>query len=418
MFHTAIVSAPRIMRRIRRGAGRLSLVPLTAMTLAGLTVFASTARAQDTRAESIAAQQAEKATALQSYQPDALEQKLDRLDGLLFVKRDVYSFIGSVYPGGGLAFGPGYRRRVAETGKFDTHAAWSWKNYKAAETALSLPRVAAGRLTVALQASWLDAPDMAFYGTGIDSRSGDRTGFSYTTKSAGISGRVQVAPHVAVGGGLDVVAADTRFLDASSVVAASFSRTAAAAQAINPTYRRTQAFAEVDTRTSPGYTRRGGLYRVDFTAHHQTNGDAFSFQRFDAEVRQFVPLLRENWVIALRGLASTTTAAAGQDVPYFLLPDLGGSHTLRGYSAWRFRDRNRLLVNAEYRWTAGPFVDMALFLDAGTAAARFRDLDSQTLKKSYGIGMSLHTPASTAIRIELARTSDGLGLGLSFSPSF
>ena len=52
------------------------------------------------------------------------------------------------------------------------------------------------------------------------------------------------------------------------------------------------------------------------------------------------------------------------------MPDLGGSHTLRGYPTWRFRDRNRLLLTGEYRWTAGPFVDMALFLDAGKVAPR------------------------------------------------
>ena len=77
------------------------------------------------------------------------------------------------------------------------------------------------------------------------------------------------------------------------------------------------------------------------------------------------------------------------------MPDLGGSHTLRGYPTWRFRDRNRLLLTGEYRWTAGPFVDMALFIDAGQVAPRFSDLDGRTFKKSYGVGMSLHTPTST-----------------------
>jgi outer membrane translocation and assembly module TamA len=129
-------------------------------------------------------------------------------------------------------------------------------------------------------------------------------------------------------------------------------------------------------------------------------------------------VLRENWVIALRALASTTSTSAGEEVPHFLMPSLGGSHWLRGYPTWRFRDRNRLLLSGEYRWTAGPFVDMALFLDAGRVAARARDLDSTGFKKSYGIGMSLHTLTSTVTRIELARTGEGTSLLFSFSPSF
>ena len=101
-----------------------------------------------------------------------------------------------------------------------------------------------------------------------------------------------------------------------------------------------------------------------------------------------------------------------------MMPDLGGSHTLRGYANRRFRDRNRLVLNAEYRWTVGPFVDMALFADAGKVGARVRDLNLEDLKSSYGIGMTLHTANRTFTRIELARTREGMGLSFTFSPSF
>jgi outer membrane protein assembly factor BamA len=110
--------------------------------------------------------------------------------------------------------------------------------------------------------------------------------------------------------------------------------------------------------------------------------------------------------------------ASGQSVPYVLLPDLGGSHTLRGYPAWRFHDRHRVLLTAEYRWKAGRLVDMALFIDAGKVAARVRNLDFRNIRKTYGLGMSIHTPLTTVTRIEIAHTREGMGLILSFSPSF
>ena len=105
-------------------------------------------------------------------------------------------------------------------------------------------------------------------------------------------------------------------------------------------------------------------------------------------------------------------------MPDVLLPDLGGSHTLRGYPSWRFRDRNRLLLTGEYRWKAGHFVDMALFVDAGQVAPRFSDLDLKKFRKTYGVGMSFHTPISTVTRIEVARTREATSLVFSFSPSF
>ena len=105
-------------------------------------------------------------------------------------------------------------------------------------------------------------------------------------------------------------------------------------------------------------------------------------------------------------------------MPVVLLPDLGGSHTLRGYPTWRFRDRNRLHLTGEYRWKAGHFVDMAVFIDAGQVASRFSDFDVRKFKKAYGVGMSLHTPIITVTRIEVARTSESTSLLFSFSPSF
>jgi outer membrane protein assembly factor BamA len=279
------------------------------------------------------------------------------------------------------------------------------KNYKTANATATMPAFAAGRVTVMGRASWLDAPDVAFYGVGNDSRN-DRGGFSYTASTVGVSSRVKAAGPLAVGGGLDATRIDAGPARGSSVITA------------RPTYVTSHVFAEIDSRTAALYTRRGSLYRVEWSDHRQTNAGPYTFGRVDAEVQQFVPILRERWVIALRALASSTTTAAGREVPYFLMPDLGGSHTLRGYSAWRFRDRNRLLLTGEYRWTAGPFVDMALFLDAGKVAARASDLDLSGLTKTYGIGISLHTLTSTVTRIEVARTAEGNSLGFSFSPSF
>jgi len=138
----------------------------------------------------------------------------------------------------------------------------------------------------------------------------------------------------------------------------------------------------------------------------------------DAEVQRFVPLFGERQVVALRATTASTFTGANQTVPYYLLPALGGHNALRGYSSWRFRDRNRMLLSGEYRWTAGPLVDMSLFADAGAVAARFEDLASQTLRTSFGVGFTVHTPNATMARLEIARSREGLGVLISFGPSF
>jgi AAA family ATP:ADP antiporter len=367
-------------------------------------LLAVPAFAQETRQEVLAREHADKAAGLRPQQPDRLEGALERVDGLLFSQRPVYTFIGGVMDGGGMAAGPGFRKQYGDTGRIDAHAAWSIRNYKTVDARVALPALAGGRVRTTLKANWIDAPRVAFYGTGIES-SDARGNFAYRTMTAGVDVRLQPASNLAVGGGFDVLDVQAQ-------------PEAAGAAKLTPRYGRSTVFAEFDSRTSPDYTRRGGLYRIELSDYRQVNDGTLGFRRVDVHLQQFVPLMRENWVIALRALGSATSTASGNEVPYFLMPDLGGSSTLRGYSTWRFRDRNRMLLTGEWRWTAGSFVDMALFVDAGTVAPRVSQLDWHDVKRSYGLGVTLHTFTSTVARVELARTTNGTAVGISFSPSF
>jgi ATP:ADP antiporter, AAA family len=369
-------------------------------------LMAAPASAQQSRAEELAAARARKALVLRPYEPNSLERKLALVDRVMSSQRPLYPFVGGVVEGGGFAFGPAYRARFGDSGLFNAHAAWSIRNVKTANAALKLPTFGNGRVSVDSQATWLDAPNMAFYGVGGDSLKSNRQSFSYRATTVGGTARIEAFRGLTVGGGLDYLAYKTE------------GDLAGAAPVVDPTYRRSRVFAEFDSRTSPDYSRRGGLYRLDWSDYRQMNAGSHSFRRIDAEVQQFVPLMRENWVIALRALASTTDSDAGHDVPYFLMPSLGGSHAMRGYSAWRFRDRNRVLFTGEYRWTAGPFVDMAAFFEAGKVTSRRAELNFKDLRTAHGLGLTLHTPNATMARIELARSSEGTSLRISFSPSF
>jgi AAA family ATP:ADP antiporter len=407
LARTAFATSGRFATRLAALASRSASADRPACGAAVVIALLVTvpAFAQETRHDQVAAEQADKATRLHAYMPDALERRLHVVEKVVASEWPIY--IGSVFEGGGMAFGPRYRASFADSGSFDAHAAWSVKSNKGAQASLKSPSFAGGRVTVRAQAKLLDVPEVGFYGIGNDTLAADRAGYAYSAQTVGLSMRVQASRALAFGAGMDAM-----WLDAGSPAQMT------AYAAASPTYARSHVFGEVDTRTSPGYTRRGGLYRVDWSNYQQTNRGSYSFDRVDAEAQQFIPLLRENWVIALRALASHSGADAGDEVPHFLMPSLGGSRTLRGYPAWRFRDRNRVLITGEYRWTAGPFVDMALFLDAGKVTARAADLASGRFTRTYGAGVTLHTLTSTLTRFEVARTPDGTSLLLSFGPSF
>jgi outer membrane protein assembly factor BamA len=183
------------------------------------------------------------------------------------------------------------------------------------------------------------------------------------------------------------------------------------------TYLHTQGTAAIDWRTSAGYSRTGGYYGATFHDYADSD-DLYSFRQVDYDVIQHIPLFRDAWVLSLHGRVETTYTDDGQTIPFFMLPALGGGSSLRGFTSWRFRDRHSLLLQAEWRVLVNSFLDTALFFDAGKVTATRSDLDLDHLKSNYGIGFRLHGPAATPLRIELAKSNEGLVVVFSAHASF
>jgi hypothetical protein len=185
----------------------------------------------------------------------------------------------------------------------------------------------------------------------------------------------------------------------------------------SPAWWHTTAYAAIDSRQSPGYTDSGGLYHVAFH-DYVDRGGVFDFTRTEIDLRQFVPVLHNNWIIALQARADLTSSADGQAVPFFMLPSIGGRDTLPGFADYRFTDKDSVLLRSELRWTPSPVVDMAVFLDQGTVAASAGALDLHDLKRGWGIGARLHGQTFTALRLEVAHSVEGWRYNIAHNISF
>ena len=138
-------------------------------------------------------------------------------------------------------------------------------------------------------------------------------------------------------------------------------------------FLRSDAFIEVDYR-EPQNAKKGGWYRVDFSHYDDRTAGQFTFNRIDADLRQFIGFLAGRRVIAARLFMSTSDTDADQTMPFYFMPTLGGNDTLRGFREYRFRGPHAILAQAD---TAGRFgADRrGLFYDAGKVANRREDLD-------------------------------------------
>ena len=375
-----------------------------------LLVTVAPAEAQSTREEEHARKQAEKAAVVAPYKKNAAEKTIDRLEdwGLLTgTPKGVYPWFGSVYPSGGLAGGAGFRQGFRDTGAISGMAGWSVRAFKLGEVNLHLPEAANRSIVIDITGRWLDAPQIRYFGYGNDSRRSDRTSYGLTMLSGGINARLKPARWFHLGGGVEHLDVDTGSgVGRDPTIETIFTEGSAPGLGTDPKYFRSRAFLLIDWRKQPGYRGRGGLYRVEATDYSAQSGGRVSFRQLEAEIVQLIPFVAANWVIALRGLATTTDTERGNIVPFYFAPSIGGGTTVRGYPDFRFRGNHRIVVNAEYRWTAARFLDMAIFYDAGKVTDNRRDLDLDGVKTSVGIGARFHGAQGTVMRWEVARSRE------------
>jgi hypothetical protein len=381
-----------------------------------LDLSSSAAFAQQSRADEMAQRQAQKSKQLAPNTASGMEQALNWFEAHFTNPNTVYLTFGGIYPGGG--FAPGVAGRAAfGRARLSGGAAYSMRASKLAHGALNFPDLAGNRLAIETRARWMDAPQVPFYGLGADSSKDNRV--SYGLRSLDVSGGATFKPVPWYSIGANVGWRDIE--DRAGAGTRPSIETSYPAQLpglfSHARYIQSSAFTAIDWRESPGYSRRGGLYSLalhDF----RDRDEAFGFRRLDVDLRQLVPLLKEQWVLGFRALVQTTTADSGQIIPYYLLPSLGGAQTLRGYPDFRFQDKHLLLLGAEYRWLPSRIIDMALFVDSGKVTAERADLDLDGLNTTYGIGIRFHGPTFTPLRLDLARGDEGIRAHITGSVTF
>jgi outer membrane protein assembly factor BamA len=346
----------------------------------------------------------------------AVEWAGAKLDGPSAPHDGFYPETGGMIPGAGLSVGPGYRRHLfGDRMIVDASAAVSWRRYSMMQSQLTWPRLAHDRVSLGAQVKFQDFTEINYFGIGRDSALGDQTDYRLrnldvlgnaavrarpwltVTARAGMLRRVDISP-----GRSTLHPSTTDIFDDRS----------APGLVDQPNYVHADVGADVDTRDNPGYPAHGGRYRLSLATFQDRDFARYSFRRVEADAAHYVPLGRT--VFALRGRLDVSTAAANQQIPFFMLPTLGGSSSLRGYADYRFRDRDLVQLTAEYRWPLLRALDAAVFYDAGTVAPSIAELRGRPAT-NYGIGVRAHSATHLIARVDVARGSEGMRALLTFT---
>ena len=318
-----------------------------------------------------------------------------------------HPFFESAYSGGGFTLGVGHTNYVSAYNYIDVRGSYTFSNYKRAEVEFVAPRMFNRRGHLSVLGGWREATQVGFYGIGTNTPKDDRANYLFQQPYG--SALLTVFPRrrtLMLRGGVEFSQWSQEPGKGSfPSVEEVYTPDTLPGLGAEVTYLHTQGAVGFDARTSPGYSRRGAYLAA--TLHDfKDSDDDFGFQLAEYEGIAHLPILRETWVLSFRGRVQTAFDKDDQQIPFFMLPALGGGSSLRGYSSWRFRDQNSLLLQAEWRIMVNRYFDLAFFYDAGKVTSHTSDLDLDGLKDDYGFGIRFHGPFSTPLRVELARSRE------------
>lgn len=387
-----------------------------------------------TRAEALRREREEKQQQVRPYEPTGLERAMDLGENRIvpLLQRDgVYAKLGSLTTGSGFAYGAGFRDRslVNGQGSLDLWAAASLKRYWALEARVRYPLIAGDRLAVEGYARKYEYPQEEYFGTGPDSRRPARAAFNLHGVTAGGTLVFDVSDALSLGGGFEYLrpTVSRGRNDSLRSVEEVFRLQDLRGFGERHEFVRSLARVTYDYR-QPLNARRGGWYQLEFSRYDSrgsasgsaiTSAGVYSFNRTDLDLRQYVSFLAERRVLAGRVKITTTDPGRGAEIPFFLLPSLGGNDTLRGFRAHRFRGPHVILLQGEYRWEIWAGLEAALFYDAGKVAMRRSDLDFGSLERDYGFGFRFNTDNGVVMRVDAAFGSrDGKHLHVVFGGIF
>jgi outer membrane protein assembly factor BamA len=156
-----------------------------------------------------------------------------------------------------------------------------------------------------------------------------------------------------------------------------------------------------------------GLYLSLFgEASSELLGSDADYLKGGVEARYLKPFVDRRLIMVLRGLYEGTSV---RNIPFQVLPTLGGVDSLRGFAENRFFGDNRLLFNAELRakvlkmrvFGVDAEFEVAPFVDFGKVFNSFDQLRETRFEVTPGVGFRGLAPPSVVGHVEFAFSREG-----------
>ena len=159
-----------------------------------------------------------------------------------------------------------------------------------------------------------------------------------------------------------------------------------------------------DSRDNAFYPQKfSNFLKLSCITYQQALGSDFSFTSLTFDFRQYIP----TWLGQVFAWQVYYDMRLGQDVPFQLLPTIGGSDCLRGFRERKYTDNTMWVVQAEYRIPIYHRLKAAVFCSVGDVFNVYQP-QFNGLKVGYGAGLRFRlNDARVNLRFDVAGNSDG-----------
>jgi hypothetical protein len=311
--------------------------------------------------------------------------------------------------GGGLTFLAGQEK----PSQFHMDLNITTSNYE--ECSLSYGQ-ALGPTKFFLEGSYQWRPQENFYGLGHSTQEGQRTNFALRQTWSGV--RYEVAP-----AGWFQIGAEYRWAWLEALPGTNPVISTPDVYFRNlPGYRTQTRLQSVGAYMSlngiPGEYRLGGALHLG-ASYQEGQGKNRLLKYYSYEIRMEgrLPIASERSAFVGQANLEFNRRSGGSDpIPFYLLPHIGGSSTLRGFRLDRFYGANLFLLSLEYRYRLHPNIQAIPFFDEGQIFDQTSDLTWLNWHRNYGLAFRYRAGAAkgTVVRLEFGHSREGFLFHLSF----
>lgn len=159
-----------------------------------------------------------------------------------------------------------------------------------------------------------------------------------------------------------------------------------------------------DTRDNSFYPQKfSNFLKLSATCYSKALGASYDVTSVTLDIRQYVP----TWVGQVFAWQIYADARFGRDVPFRMLPTIGGSDNIRGFRERKFTDKFMWEVQAEYRIPIWWRFKAAVFCSIGDVMDIYNPTFSK-LKVGYGLGLRCRlNDARVNLRFDVAFNNYG-----------